>query len=95
VTARDFVYWLQGKLELDAAVTDGEGFKPLSAAQVIVIARHLALVFAHEIDPQAGDAAKQQVLGEIHGGKKWMQLPDDMASAVFSVPPNPNVTMRC
>lgn len=62
MTARDFCYWLQGKLEID-----GEP-KPLTASQVEVIQRHLSLVFAHDIDPKAGGAKVQSILNDIHGG---------------------------
>ena len=44
MTSRDFCYWLQGHLEIARA----EG---LSAPQVEIVQRHLALVFKHEIDP--------------------------------------------
>lgn len=62
MTARDFCYWLQGKLEID-----GEP-KPLTASQVEVIQRHLSLVFAHDIDPKAGDEKQQAKLNKIHHG---------------------------
>lgn len=58
MTARDFCYWLQGKLEID-----GEP-KPLTASQVEVIQRHLSLVFAHDIDPKAGGPDVQKKLNE-------------------------------
>lgn len=60
MTARDFCYWLQGKLEID-----GEP-KPLTATQVEVIQRHLSMVFAHDIDPKAGGPTVQKTLSEIH-----------------------------
>lgn len=60
MTARDFCYWLQGKLEID-----GEP-KALTAAQVEVIQRHLNLVFAHDIDPKAGGPDVQDKLNKIH-----------------------------
>ena len=62
MTARDFCYWLQGKLEID-----GEA-KPLSASQVEIIARHLGMVFAHDIDPKAGDKKHQSILDHLHHG---------------------------
>jgi hypothetical protein len=61
MTSRDFCYWLQGKIEID-----GEP-KPLSASQVDVIARHLKMVFVHDIDPKAGGIEEQKKLDEIHG----------------------------
>lgn len=44
MTAREFCYWLQGKLEIDGDA------KPLDASQVQVIKNHLNLVFLHDID---------------------------------------------
>jgi hypothetical protein len=41
---------------------------PLTTEQVSCIQRYLNLVFAHDIDPQAGSAAHQQNLSNIHGG---------------------------
>jgi hypothetical protein len=61
MTARDFCYWLQGKLEID-----GEA-KALSVTQVETIQKHLAMVFVHDIDPKAGGAQKQDILNAIHG----------------------------
>ena len=47
--SRDFCYWLQGFFELAAGPPNGS----LSAHQTQIIQRHLALVFKHDIDPQA------------------------------------------
>ena len=64
MTSRDFVYWLQGYFEiLDCDL-------PMTAEQVSRIRRHLALVFAHEIDPSFGDAEHQRKLQEIHDKPK-------------------------
>lgn len=60
MTARDFCFWLQGKLEID-----GEPHA-LSAVQVKIIQRHLNLVFAHDIDPKAGGPEVQSHLNKIH-----------------------------
>jgi hypothetical protein len=62
MTARDFCYWLMGCLELGG----GEG--GLSASQVESVREHLALVFAHDIDPKAGGPDVQKKLNEIHHG---------------------------
>ena len=69
MTSRDFCYWLQGFFEIaeggDPDImqrTDG-----LTYSQVEMIKKHLALVFLHEIDPSAGDAAHQAKLNEAHG----------------------------
>lgn len=60
--ATEFCYWLQGYFELQPQTM------PLTTEQVSCIQRHLNLVFAHDIDPQAGSAAHQQNLSNIHGG---------------------------
>ena len=49
MTSRDFVYWLQGYIEI-------QGTGPMSEAQVKKVAAHLASVFVHEIDPAMGVA---------------------------------------
>jgi hypothetical protein len=63
MTARDFVYWLQGFFELGS----DQGL-PLTPRQVGLIRRHLALVFIHEIDPAAGPPAQQEKLDQTHQG---------------------------
>jgi len=71
MSSRDFCYWLQGFFELHAAgsVPDGR----LTAEQSDLVRRHLALVFAHEIDPatDGGDPAKKAKLNAIHGPPMW------------------------
>ena len=64
MTSRDFCYWLQGYLEINAA--DVNPTKGLGPTQVECVAKHLALVFKHEIDPSAGSAAHQAILDAIH-----------------------------
>lgn len=66
MTSRDFCYWLQGFFEIR---NSGRDRKDLSASQVEMIERHLAMVFVHEIDPSHGDEKKQKQLNEIHSGK--------------------------
>jgi hypothetical protein len=61
MTSRDFCYWLQGYFEISGATA-------INAAQVDAIKKHLALVFAHEIDPSAGPKEYQDHLNAIHGG---------------------------
>lgn len=61
MTAVEFAYWLQGFFELS------EGTTPMSAAQVDLVKKHLALVFVHDIDPKAGDAKTQEALNMVHG----------------------------
>lgn len=65
MTSRDFAYWLQGYLEI-ASQADGK-HRPLDADQVACVARHLALVFQHEIDPLAGGKTAQEALNKTHG----------------------------
>jgi len=60
MTARDFAYWLQGFFELNES-KPGTG---LSDEQTATIARHLAMVFRHEIDPSFGK--DKEALQEIH-----------------------------
>jgi hypothetical protein len=64
--ATEFCYWLQGYFEIDQA--SSKPGNSLSDEQVEVIQRHLALVFKHDIDPQAGPSKYQAALNDIHGG---------------------------
>jgi hypothetical protein len=67
MTARDFCFWLQGKLEIDSAKLGvGVYTEALSVAQVEVIRKHLAMVFVHEIDPSMGGPEHQAKLNELH-----------------------------
>lgn len=68
MTARDFCYWLQGYFEVAGIKT--ETGCTLTNAQTAAIQRHLALVFAHDIDPQTdkGDPQTKKALGHIHAG---------------------------
>ncbi len=61
--SRDFVYWLQGFLEIQEAGGEEGGISP---GQTECIKRHLALVFKHEIDPSQGDLKHQDQLNLIH-----------------------------
>ena len=77
--SESFCYWLQGYFEIHGK---SEG---LSAAQVEIIKRHLAMVFKHEIDPSF-PAEQQAELNAIHHGK-----PNPL-----SRPPRPDgVLVRC
>ncbi len=62
MTSRDFCFWPQGYFEVSGAET-------LDAKATEAVKRHLGLVFKHEIDPSAGDAAHQQGLNEAHKPK--------------------------
>ena len=57
MTSRDFCFWLQGFIEVSEPLT-------ISNAQLDQIKKHLALVFAHEIDPPMGPKVE---LDKIHG----------------------------
>ena len=59
MTSRDFVYWLQGHLEIAEPET-------LDKKQLDIVKKHLALVFKHEIDPSYGDSKHQEELNSIH-----------------------------
>jgi len=61
MTSRDFVYWLQGFMEISGA-------QEITKEQVSVIKKHLEIVFVHEIDPSYGDAENQGKLNKIHSG---------------------------
>lgn len=64
MTARDFCFWLQGYFEVVAANPAPAG--GLTPSQASCVERHLALVFAHDIDPQAGGPESQAKLNIIH-----------------------------
>jgi hypothetical protein len=64
MTSRDFCFWLQGFIEIQIA---GRAEVPvLNSEQFTCVAKHLALVFKHEIDPSAGPPEHQAELDEIH-----------------------------
>ncbi len=63
MTSRDFCYWLQGYFE----ISDVEGNEAgLTEQQEAIIKKHLAMVFAHEIDPSYGPTMVQQQLNALH-----------------------------
>ena len=69
MTSREFCYWLQGYLEINAAYSDGASQPSMTASQVSCIQKHLNMVFKHEIDPSYPDSAE---LNKIHNPKvKW------------------------
>jgi hypothetical protein len=61
VTSRDFCYWLQGFFEL-------RGQEDMSSEQVQCVAKHLAMVFKHEIDPSLGTPEHIDELQKLHDG---------------------------
>jgi hypothetical protein len=85
MTSRDFCYWLQGYIEIEKERAGAIGM--LGEGQVQCIAKHLALVFVHEIDPSAGPPEHQAKLNEIHEKK---------ASAPWNTPGDGSgVLVRC
>lgn len=64
MTSRDFCFWLQGYLEISAS--DKATAPTLTSDQLACVQQHLALVFAHEIDPSMGPPAHQQELNTVH-----------------------------
>lgn len=74
--SRDFCYWLQGYFEL-APPSGG-----LTQEQADTVAKHLALVFKHEIDPSAGSAEHQTELNEIHSPGAQPVTPESVAAAI-------------
>lgn len=92
MTSRDFCFWLQGFFEVHAADYDKGTPLTLSSHRVDAIRRHLALVFAHEIDPSMGPQEHQAKLDELHqaavaADEPWLKKPPTQ--------PNHNVKMRC
>lgn len=67
--SRDFVYWLQGYIELNEAQPVETMRSSPTTEQWRLIKNHLALVFKHEIDPEGGDSEQQSKLNQIHAGK--------------------------
>ena len=64
MSSREFCYWLQGYFEIVAANPQAAGPPTgLSGPQADAIRRHLAMVFAHEIDPSYPNGEK---LDAIH-----------------------------
>jgi hypothetical protein len=61
--SRDFCYWLQGYFEIHGQTWEAP---TLDTKQVETIQKHLALVFKHEIDPEAGSSEHQESLNATH-----------------------------
>jgi hypothetical protein len=86
VTSREFCYWLQGYIEITGDPP------PLTAAQVDVIRRHLAMVFVHEIDPSY---PQKGVLDKLHDPKANFYFGPSNPGFHFG-PSNPgDAVMRC
>lgn len=60
MTSRDFCYWLQGYFEIA-----GEG-GGLTVKQADAVRSHLAMVFVHEIDPEADAKTGKGILDHLH-----------------------------
>lgn len=85
MTSRDFCFWLQGYMELNA-ITEGDNVPMVTGDQVVCIQKHLALVFKHEIDPSMPnpelDALHAKPPGASTTGPAWR-------------PPTGNPLVRC
>lgn len=72
--AHEFCFWLQGHFEL------GDTSGGLSSEKLEVVKRHLAMVFAHDIDKRDVMPQEAAQLGQIHAGiapfKPFPFLPD-------------------
>ena len=66
--ASEFCYWLQGYFEIAGSTPQEPG--AINSQQSATIQRHLALVFAHELDKQHGDADQQAKLQALHDANK-------------------------
>lgn len=77
MTSRDFCYWLQGYFELLGADQGA-----MTSAQVTAVRAHLAMVFAHEIDPSMGSKEHREELQDLHDKvDKQKQLLDEITRA--------------
>lgn len=94
MTSQNFIYWLQGYLEIADP-------KTITAKELKMIKAHLQLVFRDEIDPSMGDASHQEALSGLHEGK--IDLPQFFNENPHLNPlgntypdPNGNITLeRC
>lgn len=78
MTARDFVYWLQGYFELldeNKDIKENSELRELTRDQVNCIKRHLKMVFVHDIDPSMGNAEHQKKLNQAHAPAKPIPEP--------------------
>lgn len=67
MTSRDFCFWLQGYFEISGSAGT------MAPNQVVLIRRHLDMVFKHEIDPSMPDPTGE--LQGIHDGKPPLTPP--------------------
>lgn len=84
MSEREFLYWIQGWFELQAARSGGSKLDTLDAGQLQCIRNHLNLVFHHAIDPTYGTPAHQKDLQDVHDGKKpvrnFQEIMDELLS---------------
>ncbi len=59
MTSRDFCYWLQGYFEISEP-------QEIGANETLMIKKHLALVFKHEIYPSMGDEQPKEEFNITH-----------------------------
>jgi hypothetical protein len=69
MTAVQFCYWLQGYFEIVAANPGPRVMNGLTPSQTEAVKRHLAMVFAHDLDPKAGGAEVQEKLNHLHDNR--------------------------
>lgn len=62
MTSREFCYWLQGFFEVESQNGRGQAMT-LNPKQCATVAKHLSMVFKHEIDPSYPDGDE---LSKIH-----------------------------
>ena len=77
MTAENFCYWLQGYIEIHTG-KHATRLPELTVDQVDLIAKHLKLVFVHDIDPKMGGPDHQKKLDAIHGGNAIEMHPKDV-----------------
>jgi hypothetical protein len=99
VTSRDFCFWLQGCFEM-AKPGQEPAVQGFTADQALLIKKHLALVFLHEIDPAAGPPAHQEKLNEVHEGVNPFVAPSLVSPIDLKPKPSPlrptgGGVMRC
>lgn len=89
--ATEFCYWLQGYFELMGLQPRG-----LNPEQEMVVRRHLALVFKHEIDPSYGNL-DPKVAQEIHDGPPSSAGNPDEGKPTAGTPSpwDPGTMLRC
>ena len=90
MTSRDFCFWLQGFFEIQKP-------ESMTAEQVDMVKKHLALVFVHEIDPSMGDKIHQDLLNSIHSPEQHelSKLKEKVEKLEKRPSYRPDLPMRC